>query len=187
MFLRRFRSKRAQKRSIGKTSFSRKADNKKGGIFRRQGNRNSPPIEQSLTWTNSEDEEDLSSEAVVLIPNSWPDDEVEQTMTFTKKEVMMNQLNHMMEINEKDCEILSLRQENEELRTNFDSTMAELKEKHQSDLDAKDVQISGLRVELDEAKADLCQVSCVLIQTQHELYEHLDASGSLFSSWLPGL
>jgi ABC-type uncharacterized transport system permease subunit len=107
-----------------------------------------------------------------------------KTMTFTHLELMRNELAHMMQLAEKDEEILSIRQANEQQQHLYNDM-----------LKTKDEEIAKIRSMLESVEAALAQVQGqlesvnkehskaieVLMKTQYELYELKHRSPS---SWM---
>lgn len=148
-----------------------------------------PSIQQGITWTMSEDEEHTTTSSKSIQPvavkkitmDSTAKQEtkrkitIERTLTFTEKEVMQNQLYHMRQLIAKDQEIAQKQQVNQEMRQQFNKTLAELKEQHSNEMDAAEMELVMTQCELEQTKEEMVQVSGVLMQTQNELFEATQA------------
>ena len=160
----------------------------KKDIFRK--NDTQPLIERSMTWTLSDDENADSSSS----PSNDTSKPVTQLFsankikaqslissgfTFTEDEVRQNELNHMLQLFRKNREIALSKKANQLLQKKHAATMKELREKHDIEMTAKDLELSVTKTELTKAKNELSIVSSTLIQTQHQLFEQSN------SSWLP--
>ena len=160
----------------------------KKDIFRK--NDTQPLIERSMTWTLSDDENADSSSS----PSNDTSKPVTQLFsankikaqslissgfTFTEDEVRQNELNHMLQLFRKNREIVLSKKANQLLQKEHAATMKELREKHDIEMTAKNLELSVTKTELTKAKNELSIVSSTLIQTQHQLFEQSN------SSWLP--
>ena len=163
----------------------------KKDIFRK--NDTQPLIERSMTWTLSDDENadsssspsnDTSKPVTQLFSANIIKENSTQSLTpsgftFTEDEVRQNELNHMLQLFRKNREIALSKKANQLLQKKHAATMKELREKHDIEMTAKNLELSVTKTELTKAKNELSIVSSTLIQTQHQLFEQSN------SSWLP--
>jgi len=146
-------------------------------------------IQPGITWTMTEDEHisstsspqsGLSVSAQNIVPRET--NTSEPTMTFTEKEIMQNQLNHMRQLAEKDREIANYERVNQELHQKFDQTLTELEELHQVVLAEAEMKIAFAKSEVQEAKEKMVHMSATLMKTQAELFEATNRSN--WSIWV---
>lgn len=132
------------------------------------------PIEQSITWTLSED----SASPTKVSQNTYEpvEPEVEQTqaLVFTEQDLILNELNHIQALSNLEANVHLLK-----------TTMDNLVAKHAAEIEKKDEEyvemliklgekeeeLAAVRAELSEAKRDLSIVSSTLVQTQHLYFE----------------
>lgn len=136
------------------------------------------PIEQSITWTLSEDS---ASPTKVSQKTDEPlEEESEQkTLVFTEQDLILNELNHIQALSNLEANVQLLK-----------TTMDDLVAKHASEMERKDdeyveiliklgekeEELAAVRAELSEAKKDLAIVSSTLVQTQHRYFEETHKS-----------
>jgi hypothetical protein len=169
------------------------------GIFRRsrRSHEKNPTIEQSITWTMSEEaasesssspthSHSLTNEPLVDVSKIRRSVEShltsEPVLTFTETEVMRNELNRIRQFAEKDTEIANLKQVYEELEITHSKEMAEKEEeitKAVDTLEEKENELSHAKDDLLCAKKEMATMGSFLIQCQHEL------DAKLNMSWLP--
>jgi hypothetical protein len=80
-----------------------------------------------------------------------------RTMTFTHLEIMRNQLNHMMQLANKDKEIHQLNQAGEDMKTKYSESLA-----------SKDVEIAKIKKVLQEVELALSQAENKLASANQE-------------------
>ena len=123
---------------------------------------------------NQFQEEPEAAEETTTKEVSVGTDEDNETMTFTHLEIMRNQLNHMMQLVQKDKEIDSLKASNKEMKS-----------AHAEEMAKKDAEILQLKEALSAVEAALSLAEGewtalhkeqsktieVLMKTQYELHE----------------
>lgn len=173
---------------------------KKHSVFRRKdaSNKRSKntgvPVEQSLTWTLSEDSSVVTEPAVVqdiqplLEETKMGSPAKEGTFVFTEKELMQNELNHMNALSKLEGKIAELEVVKEQLMSQHEEAIAKKDDDYVELLikfEEKENELAIVRAELVDAKEELKVVSCQLIRTQHEQFEEKEEKNlwmSLFSS-----
>ena len=157
----------------------------KGGIFRQKKTVKTvatielfPTIEAGLTFSLSEDYDD----APVLCEVDDDDDDVvqeeEPTITFTEKEVMQNELNHIRKMRGKEAEVDKMKTVMDELKAAHvkkmakrEEELARTKEVFAKVLNKKEEELTEVRTELEGIKIELTKVCSVLIGCQHDLHQ----------------
>lgn len=184
-FLKKYRSHRSEKPSWN--GIFRSENTSKKGIFRVKKDEKRA-IQPSITWTMSDDatiEQPSSPHTYVqdkkVVISS--DDAIEATLTFTEKELMEHEINHIRQLAEKDREIFMYKEANQHIQAKFNKALAELKETCENDMDEKENEVAQLQIELQSSKEALKKISSVLIQTQHQLHEKTGSS-SWLQTWL---
>jgi hypothetical protein len=132
-----------------------------------------PSLEQTLTMTTSIDsEDDPTSEDVIGSSRK------ESIITFTEREVMQNELNHMRELNIAEERIRELSNTIEELETAHFHQISQLEQEWEisdkrfdSLLYEMEDELKRVQQELQERKNELMTTSVVLMRCQHELHE----------------
>ncbi|KAG7369017.1 hypothetical protein IV203_031760 [Nitzschia inconspicua] len=110
--------------------------------------------------------------------------ENDKTMTFTHLEIMRNELAHMMQLAEKDEEILTLRETNENLQASHNEIIQAKNDeiaKIREMLASIEAALSDARGELESVNKEHSKVIEVLMKTQCEFYELKHRSPS---SWM---
>ncbi|KAG7348321.1 hypothetical protein IV203_017026 [Nitzschia inconspicua] len=113
--------------------------------------------------------------------------ENDKTMTFTHLEIMRNELAHMMQLAEKDEEILTLRETNENLQASHNEIIKAKNDeiaKIREMLASIEAALFDARGELESMNKEHSKVIEVLMKTQYELYELKHRSPS---SWMSPL
>lgn len=142
------------------------------------------PIEQSITWTLSEDS--ASPTNVKKTTDEPLETEPEQKMlVFTEQDLILNELNHIQALSNLEANVRLL-------KTTMDGLVAkhaaEIEKKDEEYVDLliklgeKDEELAAVRAELKAAKEDLVVVSSTLVQTQHLYFEKTNKS--IFQAFL---
>lgn len=153
-------------------------------------------LERVLTTTLSDDEKDKSYGSIALDVPSKPEafavktpeaeavdvepqqeavvaakspeqEAIETTLTFTEKQVMDYELNHMRQLQAKQEELNKLKAELEAEKSAHEQQLNEM----QTKLDKSQEEVKELEGKLDQAKSKLNIVSSTLMQCQRELFE----------------
>jgi hypothetical protein len=99
---------------------------------------------------------------------------------------MVNELNHVRQLAEKQQQILKMQAVNEELRQALEQKEKELADSRKrlvttaKKLGSVQSEKAVMQVELDETKGMLNQLGSTLIQNQHELHEFKEESNRKF-------
>jgi len=147
-----------------------------------------PLIQKGVTWTLSEDELDVSStgntdampidlvgEARNCVRASEDQQKEENQMfSFTKKELMDNQLNHMRALSQLQTEVAELKYVTQELAKKHSAEM-EKKDDEYVELLIKvretEQELTKVKEELGGTKQELGVVVVTLMEFQHKLYQ----------------
>ena len=169
--------------SKGKKEKESASTRSRGGIFRQQKGDEKvaaseffPTIEAGITFSMSEDYEDSPVE--IEVEDESVLQEMEPTITFTEKEVMRNELNHIRQLSAKQSKIHMLESVLEELKVVHAEKVAEKEEElattekaFETMLNQTEEELNEVRTELEESKNELTKVCSVLIGCQHDLHE----------------
>jgi chromosome segregation ATPase len=167
------------------------SNNHSKGIFRggrKAARRQEPTIQPAITWTLSDEAEEeaaclkermaplvIQSHAAVSIQS--PKVQKISSYVFTEQELMVNELNHVRQLAEKQQQISKMQVVNEELRQALEQKEKELADSRKrlvttaKKLGSVQCEKVAMQVELAETKGMLNRLGSTLIQNQHELHE----------------
>ena len=138
------------------------------------------PIEQTITWTMSD--ETASPVSVQQTgqhqqaPEPSPSQEsVASKFIFTEEDLIENELNHIQALTALEIDINKLKKTTEDLVQKHATEMAKKDDEYVElliQVTEREEEVALLRAELKDTKKELEVVSCKLVQTQHEFFEN---------------
>jgi hypothetical protein len=137
-------------------------------------------INQEFTTIKFTEQDEEVIQGLTTIKFTEQDEEVaeELTLTFTKQEVLQNELNHTRQLSQHQQEIYRMEAVLEELKMTHalkmaekDQELAEAKDEFEKVLDEKEEELIEVETKLQETKVELKKVCSVLTGTQHDMHE----------------